>query len=77
VRPDQVRGPASWVVDLTLAKNVPVPGRARLQVRADMFNVLNHVNYGGPETNILSAFFGQIRGAGSPRTIQLGARLSF
>jgi len=24
-----------------------------------------------------SAFFGQIRGAGSPRTIQLGARLTF
>jgi hypothetical protein len=77
VRPDQVRGPASWVVDLTLARNVPVPGRARLQVRADMFNVLNHVNYGGPDTNILSRFFGQIRSAGSPRTIQLGARLTF
>jgi hypothetical protein len=46
-------------------------------VRADMFNVLNHVNYSGPETNILSAFFGQIRSAGSPRTIQLGARMTF
>jgi hypothetical protein len=77
VKPDQVRGPASWVVDLSLARNVPMPARARLQVRADMFNVLNHVNYGGPETNILSAFFGQIRSAGSPRTIQVGARLTF
>lgn len=77
VRPDQVRGPSTWVVDLTLARNIPMPSRARLQVRADMFNALNHVNYGAPVTNILSAFFGQIRGAGSPRVIQLGARLTF
>ncbi len=77
VKPDQVRGPASWVVDLSLAKAIPMPGQMRFQVRADMFNVLNRVNYSGPETNILSAFFGQIRSAGSPRTIQLGARLTF
>jgi len=77
VIPDQVRGPASWVVDFTLAKNFPIRQQMRLQVRADMFNVLNHVNYSGPNTNFLSTFFGQIRGAGSPRTIQLGGRLTF
>ena len=77
VKPDQVRGPGSWAVDLTVAKNISMPNGVRLQVRADMFNVLNRVNYGGPETNILSAFFGQIRSAGSPRTIQLAARMTF
>lgn len=76
VKPDQVRGPASWAVDLTMAKNITMR-EVRLQIRADMFNAFNRVNYSGPDTNILSAFFGQIRSAGSPRTIQLGARLTF
>jgi len=35
------------------------------------------VNYGGPDTNVSSAFFGQIRGAQSMRTMQMGARLAF
>jgi hypothetical protein len=42
-----------------------------------MFNVLNRANYSGPDTNLLSAVFGQIRGAGSKRTIQLGKRFTF
>lgn len=77
VKPDQVRGPANWVLDGTLAKSFTLRQPAQLQVRADMFNLLNRVNYNGPDTNILSAFFGQIRGAGSARTMQIGARLSF
>jgi hypothetical protein len=77
VKPDQVRGPANWVLDGTLAKSFALRQQMKLQVRADMFNLLNRVNYSGPETNILSAFFGQIRSAGSPRTIQIGARISF
>jgi hypothetical protein len=42
-----------------------------------MSNVLNRVNDSGPDTNLLSVFFGQIRGAGPPRTIQLGMRFTF
>ena len=42
-----------------------------------MFNALNHVNYNAPTTDITSAFFGLIRGAGAQRTVQLGARLTF
>lgn len=77
VKPDQVRGPASYVLDASVSKTFTVAGQTRLQVRADMFNALNRVNYGGPDSNILSAFFGQIRSAGSPRTMQLGVRLTF
>lgn len=77
VTPDQVRGPASWTVDVTLAKNIAFTQTMKLQIRADMFNALNRVNYGGPITSILSPFFGQIRSAGSPRTVQVGARLTF
>jgi hypothetical protein len=77
VKPDQVRGPATWVVDGTLAKSFVLRQQMKLQLRADMFNLLNRVNYSGPDTNILSAFFGQIRSAGSARTTQIGARFSF
>lgn len=76
VRPDQVRGSGTWIVDVTLAKSFHL-GQRRLQLRADMFNALNRVNYGSPNTNILSPLFGEIRSAGSARVIQLGARLTF
>ena len=79
VKPDQARGPASWTVDMTVGKNVSINGRMRLQVRLDMFNALNRVNYSirTEEMSILSPFFGQIRSAAPPRTMQLGARLTF
>ena len=77
VKPDQVRGPATYLLDATVGKTFRLRGQTRLQVRADMFNALNRVNYNGPTTDINSAFFGLIRGAGSQRTMQVGARLSF
>jgi hypothetical protein len=77
VRPDQVRGPASWRVDMTLAKNFALGGSRRLQVRADAFNLLNHVNLSNPNTNIISPEFGKITSAASARTGQIGLRLTF
>jgi hypothetical protein len=74
---DLVRGPGSWTVDLSLAKSFSLRGGVRLQVRADAFNALNHPNYGGISTSVTSSTFGQIRSTGSPRQIQLGARLTF
>jgi hypothetical protein len=76
-RPDQVRGPASWRVDMTLAKNLAFGASRRLQLRADAFNLLNHVNLSNPNTNILSPDFGKITSAASARTGQVGLRLTF
>jgi hypothetical protein len=50
---------------------------AKLQLRVDMFNALNHVNPGGPNTSIDSAEFGRITGAGGMRSMQMGLRLNF
>lgn len=72
-----VRGPGSWTVDLSFAKNFAIKEGVRFQFRVDMFNAFNHVNYGGPETNVGSPFFGQIRSAGGMRTMQMGARFMF
>lgn len=70
-------GPGSWSVDLALSKNLALTERFRLQVRADLFNALNHTNYGGPSSNLNAGNFGRITGTQGARTMQLNARLSF
>jgi len=77
VSPDLVRGPASWTVDTTLAKNFTLGQSTRLQLRADAFNVLNHVNLNNPNTNFVSPDFGRITTAANARTGQIGVRLTF
>jgi len=72
-----LRGPSSWGADLSLSKNFRIRERANLQVRADMFNFLNHVNYSGPNGNITSATFGEINGTGGMRVIQLNGRFTW
>jgi outer membrane receptor protein involved in Fe transport len=72
-----LRTPGLFAVDLSLAKNFDLPQRLKFQIRADMFNVFNRVNYSSIVTNIESRTFGQITGASGSRAIQLNARLSF
>ena len=77
VKTDQMRGPGAGTVDMSFAKNFRVTESTKLQFRADFFNVLNHVNYNSPNTNILSPDFGRITGSQSARTGQIGLRLTF
>lgn len=72
-----LRNPATWTTDLALSKNFKVRERMNLQIRGDMFNFLNHVNYSGPNSDVSSASFGEINGAGGMRVIQLNARFSW
>ena len=74
----QFRGPAYSVLDVSLRKQFSISNDVKLQVQADFFNVLNHVNWGNPNTDLSSASFGLITGiTGQPRNIQLGARVIF
>lgn len=72
-----LRNPGSWGVDTSLSKNFKIREATRLQFRVEMFNALNHVNLGGPNTNVNSGSFGRITGAGGMRSMQAGARLIF
>ncbi|MGH9673050.1 MAG: TonB-dependent receptor [Bryobacteraceae bacterium] len=72
-----LRNPATWSIDFALSKNFRLSERMNLQVRADMFNTLNHVNYGGPSTGVTSATFGEINGAGGMRVVQLNGRITW
>jgi hypothetical protein len=67
-------------VDLSLAKSFPLGGTRNVELRWDVFNVFNTVNYQLPNNVIGSAStdFGKITDSvGGPRVMQLGARVRF
>jgi hypothetical protein len=73
-----LRGPKFMSTDLSLMKTVDLGAGARMQVRVEMFNVFNNVNYGNPNATFDNpTAFGRITSAGSMRQIQLGAKLIF
>ena len=79
---NSVIGPGFATVDLMLSRGVELGGARRLQLRFEMFNLLNRANYGFPTANIFnadgtySADAGQITTTiGTPRQIQLGAKI--
>jgi len=80
------RGPGRTNLDLALAKNTAFTERVGLELRLEAFNVFNHAQFANPDTNLLSATFGQISsttlGTGvtalqTQRIVQIGARLTF
>jgi outer membrane receptor protein involved in Fe transport len=79
-----VIGPSFHNTDLSISKTVTMARGYRLQVRADIFDLFNHANFGPPGNVVGSPTFGKISRtrlptgeAGSSRQIQLAAKLSF
>ncbi len=71
-------GPSQFLLDLAIAKRVPLRGRFGLQVRADVFNVFNTVNFFVGDYDINSASFGRISATNTdPRLVQLVVKLDF
>ena len=65
-------------VDFGIIKNTRIAENVRIQLRADMFNVLNERNFGVPEGRINAPnFLNQWATNGGNRRIILGARLVF
>ncbi len=73
-----IRKTATWTIDFALSKTVKVHERVGPQIRADAFDLLNHVNYGSSAAGTDGPTFGGINGiAGGMRVVQLNARLSW
>ncbi len=85
-----LRGPGSRNVDLGIFRTVNTWEGVKLQFRAEASNAFNMVNLSnpgisGPQTinpttgavTAASSSFGKITSAGTPRQIQVGARLTF
>jgi len=71
------RGPAYTNVDVSLVRDIRMGSEMRLQVRAEVFNVANHANFGLPIADLNSANFGRIISASAARLAQFGVKLLF
>jgi hypothetical protein len=72
-----VRGPSYRDVDLALMRRVPVGREHALELRVEVFNLLNTVNLGAPNAVAGAANFGTITTALDPRVVQLAAKIWF
>jgi hypothetical protein len=73
---DYLRAPGYRDVDLGIFRNISFE-RFTLQLRGEATNAFNMVSLNAPTANLASSLNGKITAAGSPRLIQVGARLTF
>jgi hypothetical protein len=72
-----LRGPGIVTTDLTVEKTIGIVADTRLDVRVEVYNLLNRANFHIPGFTLGAPDFGAISSARSPRAVQLGARVSF
>jgi hypothetical protein len=72
-----INGPSFHGLDTSLMKKFKFSESKHLEVRWDMFNALNHVNLGNPDTTINTGTTGQIFSAGDARSMQFGMKFVF
>ncbi|MGH9660363.1 MAG: TonB-dependent receptor domain-containing protein, partial [Bryobacteraceae bacterium] len=71
-------GPGNALLDLALARRLALTEAIALELRGEVFNVLNHPNWGipGPYPDF-GPFFGRIFATGDPRRFQFAVRLDY
>jgi hypothetical protein len=85
---NSVYGPGFAAVDFSVFKNIPVKEKMKVQVRAEMFNIFNHVNLAAPSSRVGSSLglIGSTQGAssgqpgigpGEPFNMQLALKILF
>ncbi len=73
-----VYGPGMQTMDIAMTRSFAIAERARVEMRAEAYNALNHSNWGTPNRFVNTPQFGSITEATTPgREFQLSARLSF
>jgi hypothetical protein len=84
LRRNSVIGPGFANLDLSIARTIRMTARVRALLQADVFNVLNHANWGQPGRIVGSPNFGVITNtrfppgdSGSSRQVQLGVKILF
>jgi hypothetical protein len=72
-----VRGPSYRNVDLALTRRIGVGERRTIELRTEIFNLLNTPNLGAPNAVLGAANFGTITTALDPRVVQLALKVLF
>lgn len=72
-----ITGPGLINFDMGLYKDFAFTERAKLQFRAEFFNVFNHTNLGNPTTTFGSGNYGRITSALDARIIEFALRLQY
>jgi hypothetical protein len=73
-----LRAPGFWTVDLAISKRIQTFGRQYVMFRGELFNALNHPNFGPPNVNIQSTAFGTITSTvNDARVVQLVLKYYF
>jgi hypothetical protein len=74
---NKLRAPGVANTDFSLFKEFMAKGRTA-QFRMESFNVLNHVQFGSPNTTVTSTTFGEITSqVNSPRIYQMALKILF
>ncbi len=71
------RNPGFSEVDAVLAKDTKLAERANLQLRFEFYNLLNHPNLQGVNSDLSNGSFGKSTAQYTPRYLQIGARITF
>ena len=71
-----IREPYARNEDISIQK-ASASAATRMQVRAELLNAFNRHTFGGVNTNVLDARFGQITSVSGNRIGQIGVRLEF
>jgi hypothetical protein len=81
---DAITGPGFLNTDFSVTKNTKITERFNLQFRSEMFDLLNHPNFGNPVLTVTSGSFGKIQSTrfptgdfGSSRQMQFALKLIF
>jgi hypothetical protein len=73
-----LRAPGEKSVDFVLSKRTIIHEKTNLEFRAEFFNFFNWVNFGGPDSSVSDAAFGEISSTTvAPRIIQFALKLNF
>jgi Carboxypeptidase regulatory-like domain len=76
-KPNQYRNPAFIETDASLLKDTRIFERINLQLRFEFYNIFNHPNLNGIDSNLADGTFGTSTGQAYPRWIQVGAKITF
>ncbi len=74
---DILLGPRSFNTDLSLIKDTTIAERAKVQFRAEFFNLFDNVNFSNPGGTLGNPNLGRITSAGDPRILQLALKFMF